>query len=473
MAKKFYVPDNGKSKEVKKFYVPVDGLSKKVVKAYCSVNGLSKLFFGDGGGSSEYNHYQRTTLFFQPNMAYNLNKLNLRTTIEIALDTCVYVSKHNPSVLAVAEKFKTNIENIWSYVSTRLTNQDTVEISIYFSNMGTPYIRMDFSNTDMSNVQIRTANTGSPWDSRYDASNPISLRYTLSRTVLPSSLQIEVDYDINNDSFSYHESSSSPFITSAGGYNLAFGAGTNPVGYQVLYYSANNIGSTQENSIITPNDDYFMKVNCMTGRVIEGSMSSGSNSNHYLVDDDYNYYGISYQKDTRYVEKTNEGLLIKQSYVTVPHQFLFKGIADYIFKFGDISEPYDTRYLIYSSFTYNNYTIHFGLLYVSSLSWQISEPGWYIQNYDINTDSYQYTLISTNKNIFKNALLQLHFENPVLKTLDIYVNGDKIKGSIPCSMLYDFVLPACYIGHYTSTYSFNITLEKFAISRSKVIVTLI
>lgn len=47
MAKKFYVPVNGSSKEVKKFYAPVNGISKKVVKAYCSENGLSKCFYGN------------------------------------------------------------------------------------------------------------------------------------------------------------------------------------------------------------------------------------------------------------------------------------------------------------------------------------------------------------------------------------------------------------------------------------------
>lgn len=49
MAKTFYVPVDGESKEVKQFYVPVDGESKKVIKAYCSVDGVSKLFFGAGG----------------------------------------------------------------------------------------------------------------------------------------------------------------------------------------------------------------------------------------------------------------------------------------------------------------------------------------------------------------------------------------------------------------------------------------
>lgn len=57
MAKKFYAPVNGLSKEVKEFYVSVNGLSKKVVKAYCSVNGLSKQFWGDGSSAGFWFYY--------------------------------------------------------------------------------------------------------------------------------------------------------------------------------------------------------------------------------------------------------------------------------------------------------------------------------------------------------------------------------------------------------------------------------
>lgn len=49
MARTFYVPINGLSKQTKQWYIPVNGLSKKVSKAYCPVNGLSKLFW-DGNG---------------------------------------------------------------------------------------------------------------------------------------------------------------------------------------------------------------------------------------------------------------------------------------------------------------------------------------------------------------------------------------------------------------------------------------
>lgn len=49
MAKKFYAPVSGSSKEVKKFYAPVNGSSVKIVKAYCSVGGVSKCFYEEGG----------------------------------------------------------------------------------------------------------------------------------------------------------------------------------------------------------------------------------------------------------------------------------------------------------------------------------------------------------------------------------------------------------------------------------------
>ena len=57
MAKTFYAPVGGLSKQIKKFYAPVGNLSKAVTKAYCSVGGLSKQFWGSGGTVTKNNFW--------------------------------------------------------------------------------------------------------------------------------------------------------------------------------------------------------------------------------------------------------------------------------------------------------------------------------------------------------------------------------------------------------------------------------
>lgn len=481
MAQKFYVPfmvsGQSVSREAQKWYVPVEvnaqWLSKAVIKAYVgNANNESRLFFGSSI-TPEYNHHQRPSAYYMPNVSYNLNKLNMEDTLNIALDTCAYASENNPSVLAVVEKFRGVVDTIWNYASSLLTDEDTIDIQISFSNMGYPYLYLNFAKTNVSNVQITTPMTGQPPESRVVGTNPITLRYMLSNAISVSCKQVMVEYDVSSDRFSYSNTTSSLYLYAIGGYALSFQAGTNPPDYQTLSYQANNLGSTQEDSPINPNEDFFMKINCITGTVVEGVNSSGNNSNYYLVDDAYNYYGIAYQKNTSYVEKTSNGLLIKSSCITIPNQFFFKGIGDYIFKFGNIDIPASTgtlftKYLLYCQFTYNNYNRYFALVYYSESTWR-GDAGWYILNYDKTTDNDQWTYITSNKDIFNNSLVQLHFDSPTNKALDIYVGGVKIKGNISCSAIYDFVVPV-YIGNINNQQSTSIMLEKMAISRSKEIV---
>lgn len=465
MAKELYFPleSGGQylSKKTKEIYFPLltngQYLSKKVVKAYCSVNGVSKLFW-DGGVEPEYNYHQRPTSFFSPNVAYNLNKLDMRTTLETALDTCAYLSVNNPTILAVVEKFQAEIENIWTYVTSRLTNEDTLDMNLYLANMGYPTISLYFSKTTTTNVQISTPVTGRPKpSSSTEAVSPVSLRYALSNTLSPSSKRIEIEYDVSNDRFSYSYYSTTWSISIIGGYTFYFENGTNPQNYQVLNFIANNLGASQDATPIDPNEDFFMKIDCANGRVIEGANSSGDNSNNLIVDDTYNYYCIAYQKDTSQVEKTTNGLEIKKSYITLPPPFLNKGLGDYIIKMGaiDLDSAWNSGnggWLLYIA------SAGFGIWYNPSPTYR--PIGWYVR------DGSTFATISTNGNIFTNALIQLHFTGNT--TFSLYVNGSSVASNLPCSTLFGTGVGVCYMGRYQ--YSMNMTVEKVAISRSREIV---
>ena len=437
---KMYVGVSNVAKNVKTIYVGVNGVAHKVVKGYVGVNGVAHVFW-DGGSTPEYNEHIRATSFFLPNVAYNLNKLDLRTTIETALETCSYIAGHVSSIVAMVDKFKAEMDNIWTYASARLTDEDTVHVNVYMANMGYPYIDMYFAKTNTTSVQLSTANT-----------TPPMLMYRLSSTISVSSKKISVEYDASNNTFSYSSGTSTMNIMTVGGYGFYFTNGSNPADYQVLNYSANNIGATKDKSAINPNNDYFMIVDCKNGRVIEGS---GSNSNNAIVDDNYNYYQVEYTKTTSRVEKTVNGLEIKSSYITIPSALLNRGLADYIFKFGAI----DPSTALYS---YGGWLLYmqnnFGIYYNTDPTYR--DVGWYFRNEGT------FTLISTNANLFNNALVQMHFLSQ--SAFDLYVNGSAIKTNIPCTRLQQTSMNTLYIGH--TNYSMSIIVEKVAISRSKEIV---
>lgn len=484
MAKKSYVGINNQAKLIpNKGYVGIANSSKKLLKGYVGdANSKAQLFWTSD--NREYNYHQRPALLFLPNTFYNLSKMNLRNAIYAGLKTCAYLSKHFPDLSNIINKYLNNFNTIWNYVQQSLTIEDTVQITINVTSSGNSTLALKFADTDTSNVKIIIPNTGTEYkrnNNDYYMMVPDSLRYILSESISQEThcFGVDVYYILGEDKLEYRTyDSSSISISDIGGYEFQLSGNAYNVlsPYNILYYAANNIGATMDASLIEQNRDFFLYIDCITNRVIEGGTYYSGSAN-FLLDDAYNYYGLCFSKDTSHTVKTSNGMeVITPWFVGISPDFLYKGIADIIIKFGNIIMPAtstgyyrDVVSLIIARCDRSGFQRQFMVCYnatSSAESW--GGIGWYVLTYDTN-NNLQRIFLSSSADFFSNKYLQFHFYDYNTPYFDIAIDGVPFKQNIPCFQFYDGGgIRNFSIGAYGASYTDlggNITIEKVAVLR--------
>ena len=481
MAKKAYVGVDNVAQKVSRMYIGVDNTARHIIKGYVGVNGVAQQFW-PSGAAIPYIRIRPYTMY-TPGNYYNINKVPINE-LDIFLKHCieemVYLYPHmNSIMLEGLGKFYDRVEDVYRYVYSHITVQDTIQIRLVGvveeTGEGIPYLDLTVgircAQTDTTNVKILTAYHDSSNILYYGLSNPID---AISGTIY----RVSVGYDSYLDTLSYSTGSTFDTIDTIGGYQTCYipeyldgliGGRT------YVKFSIDGLGLYFD----TYNDpDYILNVNCKTDGVMSVRVRHSdewflSNANAY-IDRALNYYGINFSADPLYSEKTSAGLICKIHYIPLPGIFIGAS-NDYYIKFGNIdTSQVATQDLILFEFLDIDTTDiqqyqRVGLLYYNHDSTLYDGTGWYMK--DIlpgSTSQFTMTLLSTDPALFTNASVQFHF-NLSVDRFDLYINGSLVKADVVCENLKGYGCYTLRVGEYGKAR--EIVIEKVMILRRKQIIT--
>lgn len=396
MAKAAYTGVNNIARKVKNIYVGVNNTARKVAKGYVGVNGVARQFWPPSSVVI-YNKVIKPSTDFLPNVAYNLNKLDMYSTLESSLRHMRYLLYKDEQVRGVIDKYLLNLETIWQYIEPNLTVEDTLIINAYFrfytNNADEIYITLNFMDTDVSNAQFRGAYRNTPF-----------VNYMLSQmySAKTKSYNVDVLYNTSTDEFSYRLASTTYLMRV--GLNVTY-AISETAGHTYATYTANNIGATLDNQEYNPEKDYIGNFNCATDDIVVSYLDSGNTS--LMIDRTNNCSVLQFY--TNYYTRDGDGLRVTVG-ATILSPWTANGMQDVLVKFGTMELSTTHAGKVYALFYWDN----------GGIAYQEDTESWYFFE-----SGNGYTLISSNKDLFQNAGVQIHFVESN-KTVEIYVNGSKI-----------------------------------------------